>query len=267
MTARVYDCFTFNNEYDVLKIRLNELSSVVDRFVVVEGTRTFSGINKKLTFDYRHPAIAGFEDQIDLVVVNDWPDTTDPWARESWQRSAMQRGLLSARPDDLVIIGDVDEIPRSHYVAQCRDDYSISYFGFAMNMYYFYFNYKSIHEDGSPKRNVWSIASRYSNLLHHTTDQLRYAVRFCQFPSMTIENAGWHFSYLMDDEAIKKKIQNFSHQEFNTPEILGQINIKSIVANSADLFGRSHEKWNLVSEDDLPGWLKNHQSEYQNYFG
>ena len=54
MTARVYDCFTFNNEYDVLKIRLNELSSVVDRFVVVEGTRTFSGINKKLTFDYRH---------------------------------------------------------------------------------------------------------------------------------------------------------------------------------------------------------------------
>lgn len=36
----IYDCFTFFNELDLLEIRLNILSSVVDKFVLVEADKT-----------------------------------------------------------------------------------------------------------------------------------------------------------------------------------------------------------------------------------
>ena len=37
-----YDIFSFNNELDMLEIRLNILSDYVDFFVIVEATETFS---------------------------------------------------------------------------------------------------------------------------------------------------------------------------------------------------------------------------------
>jgi hypothetical protein len=39
-TPKVYDCFMFFNELDILEIRLNELDSVVDYFVLVESIMT-----------------------------------------------------------------------------------------------------------------------------------------------------------------------------------------------------------------------------------
>ena len=51
----IYDCFCFFNELDLLKIRLEELKNVVDKFVLVESTRTFAGRTKPLYFqEYRH---------------------------------------------------------------------------------------------------------------------------------------------------------------------------------------------------------------------
>ena len=33
---KVYDCFTFNDENHILEIRLNELNSYVDYFIIIE---------------------------------------------------------------------------------------------------------------------------------------------------------------------------------------------------------------------------------------
>lgn len=38
--TRIYDCFVFFNEVDILKIRIEELKNVVDKFVLVEATKT-----------------------------------------------------------------------------------------------------------------------------------------------------------------------------------------------------------------------------------
>ena len=39
----IYDCFIFNNEIDLLELRLSILDDVVDKFVIIEGDKTFSG--------------------------------------------------------------------------------------------------------------------------------------------------------------------------------------------------------------------------------
>jgi beta-1,4-mannosyl-glycoprotein beta-1,4-N-acetylglucosaminyltransferase len=47
---KIYDCFTFYNEFDLLEIRLEELYDVVDYFVIVEGNRTFQNSSKPYLF-------------------------------------------------------------------------------------------------------------------------------------------------------------------------------------------------------------------------
>ncbi len=43
---KIYDCFTFYNELDLLELRLQELYDHVNYFVLVEGNRTFQNNSK-----------------------------------------------------------------------------------------------------------------------------------------------------------------------------------------------------------------------------
>ena len=47
---KIYDCFTFLNELDLLEIRLNELNDVVDYFVLVESKKTWQNNTKSCIF-------------------------------------------------------------------------------------------------------------------------------------------------------------------------------------------------------------------------
>ena len=47
---KIFDCFIFNNEVELLELRLNILNDVVDKFVIVEGNSTFSGKKKESSF-------------------------------------------------------------------------------------------------------------------------------------------------------------------------------------------------------------------------
>ena len=48
--AKIYDCFLFFNELEILDIRLHELYDHVDKFVLVESLETFRGKQKPLYF-------------------------------------------------------------------------------------------------------------------------------------------------------------------------------------------------------------------------
>ena len=53
--GKIYDCFTFFNEFELLEVRLNELYDVVDKFVLVEMAETHQGNPKPLLFlENRH---------------------------------------------------------------------------------------------------------------------------------------------------------------------------------------------------------------------
>jgi beta-1,4-mannosyl-glycoprotein beta-1,4-N-acetylglucosaminyltransferase len=51
MSIKIIDCFTFYNELDLLTYRLNVLNDVVDYFIIVESTHTFTGREKQLFFN------------------------------------------------------------------------------------------------------------------------------------------------------------------------------------------------------------------------
>ena len=68
LQGKVYDCFPFFNEMELLKMRLEELDGVIDHFVLVESIETQRGALKPLYFkENRHlferylPKIIHFE--------------------------------------------------------------------------------------------------------------------------------------------------------------------------------------------------------------
>ena len=134
---KIYDCFTFFNELDLLEIRLSELNSYVDYFVLVESNQTHAGVPKKLFYEINKERFKKWNHKI-IHVVMDMPkfnildkliirkQLTNPskfigdlslsyglgrmkmdWA----QRRAIKEGLKNAKDEDLIIISDVDEIP------------------------------------------------------------------------------------------------------------------------------------------------------------
>jgi len=270
---RVYDCFTYNGEADVLAIRLHELSEVVDCFVIVEADRTFSGEAKPFRFDAADPRIAPFVPRIRYVRVQDmpvvdgtadaeavvgdwWSDTPRSgfWIREKFQRNQIMRGLHDAAAHDLVLVSDVDEIPRAGAVRAMRDDRRHEVYGLQLAFYYFYANYRNV--EGPEAASVWTVAATRARLDALTPDQLRMRVRSGAQPALILADAGWHLSYLaMDEAAVRAKIRGFAHQEYNAPEFLAAIDIPALLASGRDLYGRPGYAWRVVGRDEAPAWL------------
>ena len=270
---RVYDCFTYNGEFEVLQIRLHELSDVVDCFVIVEATRTFAGNAKPLMLDLSVPELAQFKDRIRYVVVDDMPDDppgvkpedverdwlneppkTGFWRREKYQRNQIMRGIQDAQADDLIMVSDADEIPRAETVRGMLLQPVDQVFGLLLWLYYFYANYRNVQ--GGESRMVWSVAASRRWFDQGTPDQLRLGVRMGEVPASILENAGWHFSYLgMSEERIRQKIAGFAHQEFNDGEFLNRIDLQAMVQGGRDLFGRAGYVWGLTAHEDVPAWF------------
>ena len=109
--SRLFDCFTFSDELDLLSFRLELLSDVVDGFVLVEAPRSFSGQPKPLVFQDNRDRFERYLSKVRHIVVSDLPDPIPTrWIPEAFQRNAVERGLTDARDDDLILVSDVDEI-------------------------------------------------------------------------------------------------------------------------------------------------------------
>lgn len=120
---RVYDCFLFFRELDLLEIRLAELYDVVDVFVLVESRYDFAGNEKPLHYKANRKRFSAFADKVRHIEVHDEPAEAElRWARQRHQRAAILTGLADAAPDDLVLLSDVDEIPSEATVRRIAGD-------------------------------------------------------------------------------------------------------------------------------------------------
>jgi hypothetical protein len=262
--VKVYDCILFNGEWDLLDLRLNLLNSVVDYFVITESIHTFMGKPKKLRFDFEDPRIDAFKSKIRYNIVADMPNQ-EVWANERWQRNSCTRALWDAEPEDLILISDCDELPRAESVHDAKHNKDYNLYGFVTTWYYCFMN--NIGVNGHhPEISV--VGVRFKELNGQTPDEFRWNIRGMKYPVGVYTTPGWHFSYLMTKEQIIEKIQNFSHQEFNTPSVLSKIDPIRSVREGKDLLGRDWITWKLVpiEEIDLPSYVAKNMHIYGKYF-
>lgn len=122
---RIVSCIPLFNEIDILRLRIEYEYEFVDSFVVVEGTKTFSGKPKPLYFQkYKH-LFNDYLEKIEYHVVVDLPNVIQfeyighdgritneyRWHLEEYTRNTIKRALakLDLHDSDLVLISDIDE--------------------------------------------------------------------------------------------------------------------------------------------------------------
>ncbi len=210
---KIYDCFLFFNELALLDIRLHELYDHVDKFVLVEATETFRGNPKPLYYEINKHLFKKFADKIIHIVVEDRIDVPSPWDREAFQRDQIKRGLKDCQPEDIVLIGDVDEVVRSSIFPQIKQALQQGGMLACMqNMYRFFLN------RFAPKECPWAgtIAILFKEL--RSPEECRRGSRYGYTPTIKIWNAGWHFTSLGTFDNYRYKIASYSHQEYDTVE-------------------------------------------------
>jgi beta-1,4-mannosyl-glycoprotein beta-1,4-N-acetylglucosaminyltransferase len=204
--AKVFDLFPFNGEFEMLGFKLGEMSGWVDRFVIVEAAKTFTGLDKPILFRPDDPRIAPFADRITHVVVDAFPPhLTSAWAREFHQRDSAARALSGlAGPEDIVLLSDVDEIIQSSTIERVT-----TAAGAELRTFKYFYN---LELAGKPR--IKTAVVRAKTLLANGSSYLRVGLAAFE-PVERLTNAGWHFTSIGTPEALEQKMKCSSHQEWS----------------------------------------------------
>lgn len=215
--VKVYDCFPFFNEVDILEIRLHELNSAVDKFVIVEACKTHQGKPKKSHFLENKERFKEFLHKIDYHFI-DLPESKDPWVRERYQRDFIQKALekLSLGPRDLVIVSDLDEIPKSSKVRAAKKmllSEGVNFFIFNLETYIYFLNMYAIDAKWAP-----TYAASYQFFTTMTPSLLRAKSQWKDTgmtKTVIFQKSGWHFTWQGGFEAALKKFDAYAHEFFD----------------------------------------------------
>lgn len=246
----IIDCFTFFNEFDLLRIRWEELKNSVGAFVLSESTMTFSGKSKDPLFQdsgVNYPNVTG-------VVIDDMPQTGSAWNRESLQRIKIMEYLDQYSDDDIVMISDVDEIPHHEVVDQLEETLTeFERVRFVHPTFYYYLNGKRCDAKCGGAARLGTLRKNGLNLQNLRTGSGDYKCK-----TETIKN-GWHFSYLGGVEAIQEKLQSFSHTEYNKPKYLDETHLKTKIEDGKDILNRSKPISYVPIDNSWPRYVVENQ--------
>tara|TARA_Y100001972_G_C7636591_1_gene319651 strand:+ start:122 stop:1009 length:888 start_codon:yes stop_codon:yes gene_type:complete len=258
----IYDCIIFFNELDLLEIRLNELNEVVDKFVIVEASFTHSSKPKPYYFEQNKQKFTKFLNKIIHVKVDTLP-VFPPRPRrrntvhnrhevEHYHRNCTWNGLKNLKDNDIVLIGDVDEIPTINSIKRTKKIIETNLSAvvcFRQRHFNYFFNGVCI-KNGHISPWYGQVATSFKTFKNVGSNDimkdnecspmvLRMAKEGKLPNSNIIDDAGWHFSYLGGIEEIIKKVGSYSHQEFDTPEFMDKEILKKRIINGEDVFGRN----------------------------
>lgn len=220
---KIYDCFLFYNELELLEIRLNEMYDHVDKFVIVEACETFRGKPKPFYYAENKHLFEKFADKIIHVQLKEPFKADDPWVRERHQRAQAVLGLEDGHPEDIVFISDVDEIIRGSQIAEIAQliaSKKTEAVVCKQSMYKGYLN-RALTEGwpGPVCTTLKRMKKTSPAMIRRIRNQSRKKLQKAQISKIAvIPNAGWHFTSMGGIDRTILKIESFSHAEHDTQE-------------------------------------------------
>jgi beta-1,4-mannosyl-glycoprotein beta-1,4-N-acetylglucosaminyltransferase len=239
----IVDCIMFNGEWDALEIRLRELQDVVQQTFIFEGNVTFRGdpkpiyYNGSLMFHKVRHVVVDLTDPIlfGCKCCDRIPFThTSAWRREAHLRNQAQWFIGR---DDFAIVTDTDEIPSARVVHSVVSSYSTPT-RLMMDNYAYNFHWMS---PGLAPTGFITAGADIDNC-----HRQRHGIKV-GFP-----NAGWHLSNFGDAEFLKRKLQSFSHEEYDKAEYQTEEFLRQCVEEGKAPFGQYTYVEHPVG---LPGWI------------
>ena len=143
------------------------------------------------------------------------------WCRDFYHKELTMLGMDICESDDIILFGDCDEIPNPNKL-KFDNTYTLN----QKNMLY-YVNVEN-------KTQSWNgtVIIKFSDLVNESC----MFTRDERMTFETIENAGWHLSWMGGKDRMIKKLISWGHQEYNNQHIKN--NIYSFSDNNIDVFNR-----------------------------
>lgn len=248
---KVFDCFMVYNELDMVETRLEILKDVVDYHVIIEAGMTHSGNPKRSPFmdalaseprfrRHRSRILYGYIAKL---------DGADSWARERFHRGYIAHLLhANAKPDDLIIVADADEIPNPDIIPHIQHGARLE-----LDFYYYDVNHRV--------RQGWSIgALRWA--LEKDPNKIRTLQGHDDVPK--IDNGGWHFSYFLSPQQVVAKLNAFMHHgdiAANVPR--DPVWLGQEMTAGRDIIGRELPIDHVPLSDTLPRYILDNRDSYR----
>jgi len=258
---KIYDSFTFFNELDLVELRFALLNDYVDHFVVVESNKTHTYKKKPHFFEREWQRWEPYHSKIIHIkfdpeasgIIPDISHLTrgDCWRMENAQRNAIATGLIHAHNDDLILVGDVDEIPTREFMAYLRANGRTlkEPTSLRQQLHFYYLNCQAMDDHAVWKGTVVAKRGRFPEHGKHYPQDMRNGLQ--TYPGFV--NAGWHFSYLGNAETIRTKLGSFAHTEYQTEEYMNIAKINARINGYRDPFGNA--KLKIMPLDAYPDYF------------
>ncbi len=280
---RIYDCFCYFNEDLILELRFETLWDHVDVFVISEASYTHAGVAREPVFDIQR--FQKYASKIRYLRLDDRPPgPNDFWKNENFIRNHVVNGLFDAKPNDWILISDVDEIPKPERIKQ----YDPKYFrgDFDQSYYSYYFNNLWIGDVDSsgklkPNSSIWRgtkvttyqyfidfFKSNATSVRNYKSVGLLRSIKrtwFKWFNVQLIKDGGWHFTWIFSLENIIKKVESTAHQEFNDEHRKNHQFIISTINAGKDLNKPNARYVKVELDDSFPIDLLSNIEKYKNY--
>lgn len=230
---KIYDLLLINTELEMLDIRLGQMASYVDYFVVLEADRTFTDHPKPLHVAENWQRFAPYHAQLIRRTMDFSGEFEGTWDREKNSRNAMFTQVVpfltgdeAANEDDVLLVSDVDEIPKPEVLVAVRNCAIPPRTTIMSDMYYYSFQWMQRIEWNKPQATVYK--GPKDTVL---PDDLRYNAGDHHF-----YHGAWHCSYCFPTIAeLVSKITSFSHTEMDKPEFKDPKKILHRVRNGLDM--------------------------------
>jgi len=270
MKSKIYDCFMFNNEIDLLNIRLNILNQYVDYFVIIESAETHSGIKKKLGFDIEK--FSEFRNKIIYGVIEKFPENFSAWEKENYQRNYIAQFLNKADDDDFIIISDLDEIPNLENIN--LENVNEKIIIFQQRLFFYKLNFGELIPSWHGSRCIKKKNLRNPQWLRNLKtfkkykffrlDKIYFSTNY-EHNFRVIENGGWHFTWMGDIKFIKNKLKSFAHTELNKLEINNDEFLGNCIKNMKPLEQKQKLELRKLSlnKDFMPEYILKNLKKYK----
>lgn len=290
-TDKVYDCFLFFNELDLLELRLNILDPIVDYFVICEANITHSGVQREYCFQEHmlEGRFMKFANKIIYLKVDNIPDEFENLTNYDLSSASTLSGEERLSWNTIVSYIQNQTVCTLTNKPACREQWQRASILISLSRQ----NCTSddiimlsdIDEISNPNtlqtilnnfdnNQIYSLRQNsyyYKlNLLkekHWVGPRLSSFNKFQQYAPITfrhirdliIANGGWHFSF-QTASGVANKIQAYSHSDMATDEVMGQLDNR--IANNIDPYDRGKLK-PVPLDNTFPQYLLDNIEQYK----
>ena len=263
----------------LLQLRMDTLWDYVDYFVISEATYTHKGLPRKTIFET--DKFEKYKSKIRYQRLETRPPGENEfWKNENFIRNNITTGLFDSNPNDLILISDLDEIPKPSKISLYDPRFLRG--DFLQNYYSYYLNNLWVKNGNTtrPSGIIWK-GSKITTIHHFNTffranassvrsyksnGALRSLKRtwFNRRRVQDIQDGGWHFTWVLTLEDIIKKMDSTAHT-FDDPRFKDIVFLDKTIKSNRDFQDPKKGYIALAVDDSFPEPMRRHPEKYDKF--